>query len=186
MSSATIPAPASAPSPLANGDALYEVVNGQRLELPPMSILSALVAGKIYYQLCAFLEKNKLGRPVMEGLFILDAAKDLRRRPDVAFVSAQRWPLDREIPTEGDWQVVPDLAVEVVSPNDLARSVFSKVREYFAHGVSQVWVVWPNDQEVYLYESPTQVKILTARDEIQGGQLIPGFRLPLAELFQKA
>ncbi len=184
MSTAIIAAAAPATSPLANGDNLYEILNGQRLELPPMSIMAVLIAGKTYYQLCAFLEQNHLGRAVMEGLFILDADKDLRRRPDVAFVSGQRWPLDREIPAEGDWLVVPDLAVEVVSPTDVFRDVSRKVGEYFAHGVAQVWLVLPEDQLVYVYESLTQVRILTMRDELQGGQLLPGFRLPVAELFK--
>ncbi len=186
MSTATFPESASVITATTNGDNLYEVVDGQRLELPPMSMLATWTASCLHGLLWHFVRERQLGRAVSEGLFILDADKDLRRRPDVAFISTQRLPLDQELPATGDLAVVPDLAVEVVSPNDLARNVFSKVREYFAHGVSQVWLVWPNDQEIYLYEGPTQVKILTAKDEIQGGQLIPGFRLPLAELFQKA
>ena len=186
MSSATIPAPTSAPSSLANGDALYEVVNGQRLELPPMSMLATWTASCLHGLLWHFVRERKLGRVVSEGLFILDTSKDLRRRPDVAFISAQRLPLDQELPPTGDLAIIPDLAVEVISPNDDAVAVHRKIREYFSQGVAQVWVVWPNDQEVYLYESPTQVKILTAKDELHCDTLIPDFRLPLADLFQKA
>src|SRR5438445_9442273 len=100
-------------------EALYEVVNGERMELPPMSAYASWITGRLDQRLGPFAETHALGTVVPEALFILDAERDLRRRPDLAFVSSQRWPLGREIPESGDWAVVPDLAVEVVSPNDL-------------------------------------------------------------------
>src|SRR5207244_9943879 len=102
-----------------------------------------------------------------------------------AFVSTQSWPLDRPIPEEGDWEVIPDLAVEVSSPNDLLKDVLAKMNEYFTYGVRQVWLVIPTRQYVLVFESPTRVRILTAADELDGGTLLPGFRLPLASLFQR-
>jgi len=122
----------------------------------------------------------------MEMLFILDAERNLRRRPDVAFVSADRWPLDREIPTTGDWAIVPDLAVEVISPNDIFKDIITKLREYFQYGVQLVWAVVPEAQQVYVYDSPTQVRILTIRDTLTGSKILPDFRLPLASLFQRS
>ena len=80
-----------------------------------------------------------------EMLFVLDAEHNLRRRPDVAFVSTARWPLDRALPETGDWDVVPDLAVEVISPNDVFKDVLAKVREYFHYGVQVVWVIAPRN-----------------------------------------
>jgi Uma2 family endonuclease len=121
----------------------------------------------------------------MEALFILDPIKNLRRRPDVAFVSAAKWPLDRLLPETGDWEIVPDLAVEVVSPNDIFLEVLSKMREYFRFGVRQVWIVVPNDQEIYIYNSPTSPHFLTAADELDGGTLLPGLNLPLDSFFQR-
>jgi Uma2 family endonuclease len=122
----------------------------------------------------------------MEMLCILDAARDLRRRPDVAFVSAARWPLDATLPETGDWAMVPDLAVEVISPNDVLKDVLAKVREYFQYGVQIVWVVMPEERQVYVYESPTQVRILTTDDVLTGADLLPGFRLPVVSLFQRS
>jgi Uma2 family endonuclease len=119
-------------------------------------------------------------------LFILDAQRNLRRRPDVAFVSADRWPLDREIPTTGDWDVVPDLAVEVIRPNDIFQDVLTKLQEYFQYGVQLVWAVVPEAQQVYVYDSPTQVRILTIRDTLTGSTILPDFHLPLASLFQRS
>jgi Uma2 family endonuclease len=104
----------------------------------------------------------------------------------VAFVSTARWPLDRALPETGDWDVVPDLAVEVISPNDIFKDVLAKVREHCHYGVQVVWVVAPEEQQVYVYDSPTHVRILTRQDELTGGEVVPGFRLPLGLLFQDA
>src|SRR5437899_12541857 len=89
----------------------------------------------------AFPVERLLGTVLIEGLFILDSEGDLRRRPDVAFVSAERWPLDRPIPEDGDWEVIPDLAIEVTSTYDLWDGVLAKMHEYFDKGVRQVWIV---------------------------------------------
>jgi Uma2 family endonuclease len=169
----------------AREEPLYEVVNGQKVELPPMSIYANRVAGKLFTRLESHAETNRLGMTVTEALFILDSARDLRRRPDVAFVSTAKWPLDRPLPETGDWEMVPDLAVEVVSPNDVFQDVLAKMREYFRLGVKQVWIVLPVDREIYVYDSPKDLCILTADDELDGGTLLPGLRLPVGSLFQR-
>ena len=165
---------------------LYEIVNGQRVALPPMSAYATWLASCLHGRLGLYTEDNGLGTSVTAMLFVLDAEHDLRRRPDVAFVSAARWPLDRALPETGDWDVVPDLAVEVISPNDIFKDVLAKVREYFHYGVQMVWVVAPEEQQVYVYDSPTHIRILTGQDELPGGEVVPGFRLPLVHLFQPA
>ena len=165
-------------------ETLYEIVNGERVELPPMSAYATWITGRLDHRLGPFAETHALGTVVPEMLFILDAERDLRRRPDLAFVSSQRWPLGREIPENGDWAVVPDLAVEVVSPIDLFQDILAKIREYFQVGISQVWIVLPVERQVYVYNSPTDVRIMTSSDELDGGTLLPGFRLSLATLFK--
>jgi Uma2 family endonuclease len=80
--------------------------------------------------------------------------------------------------------VVPDLAVKVVSPNDLFQHVLAKMREYFQAGARQVWIVLPVEGEVYVYNSPTDVRILSSCNELDGGTLLPGFRLSVATLFK--
>jgi Uma2 family endonuclease len=163
---------------------LYEVVNGQRVELPPTSAYATWLASRLQNRLGPYAEDKGLGTPVTEMLFVLDAERDLRRRPDVAFVSTARWPLDRASPMTGDWDMVPDLAVEVLSPNDVFKDVLAKVREYFHYGVQVVWVIAPEEQQVYVYDSPTHVRILTVQEELTGGEVVPGFRMPLGQLFQ--
>jgi Uma2 family endonuclease len=104
---------------LGQDEPLYEIVDGRRVDVPPMSVYTTWLASRLHGRLWPYVEEHGLGTCVMEMLFILDAERNLRRRPDVAFVSADCWPLDREIPTTGDWDIVPDLAVEVISPNDI-------------------------------------------------------------------
>ena len=146
---------------------LYEIVNGQRVELPPMSAYATWLASRLHGRLWPYAEDKGLGTSVTEMLFVLDAEHDLRRRPDVAFVSKARWPLDRALPMVGDWDVVPDLAVEVISPNGVFKDVLAKVREYFHYAVHVVWVIAPEEQQVYVYDAPTHVHILTDEFELR-------------------
>jgi len=169
----------------AKEEPLYEVVNGQKVALPPMSIYAAWITSRIDRCLGSHTETHGLGTVVVEVLFILDPIKNLRRRPDVAFVSAEKWPPDRLLPESGDWEIVPDLAVKVISPNDVFQDVLAKMREYFRLGVKQVWIVLPVDREIYVYDSPKDLRILTPADELDGGALLPGLRLPVGSLFQR-
>ena len=171
---------------LVQDEPLYEIVDGQRVDLQPMSVYTTWLASRLHGRLWPYVEDKGLGMSVTEMLFVLDAEHNLRRRPDVAFVSTARWPLDRALPETGDWDVVPDLAVEVISPNDVFKDVLAKVREYFHYAVHVVWVIAPEEQQVYVYDAPTHVHILTGQDELTGGEVVPGFRLPLGQLFQHA
>lgn len=165
-------------------DALYEIIDGQRVELPPMSAYASRVASRIGSGLNSFAGEHDLGEAVTEVLFRLPLERSRNRRPDVAFVSYERWPKDRpQPPADNAWDVVPDLAVEVISPNDLADEILEKVAEYFQAGVRLVWVVYPVHRVVYVYESWTRVSIRTSTEELDGGPVLPGLRLSLAKLF---
>jgi Uma2 family endonuclease len=187
LSSATAPlavGPSPETAPSSADEALYEVVDGQRLELPPMGAYSTWIACELHGYMWTFAREHSLGKAVAEMLFILDRERNLRRRPDVAFVSAQRWPLDRPIPLSGDWDVAPDLAVEVVSPHDTASELLTKIGDYFTHGVRRVWVIYPEERLAYVYESPTQVRVLTETGELDGAEVLPGFRISLSQILQ--
>jgi Uma2 family endonuclease len=181
-----IPRPADDPGRyLSHPDALYEVVDGQVVELPPMGSYAVRVATLLAGQLLRYLSDNPVGILFIEGIFVLNRARDLRRRPDVAFISVERWPADRPLPEDGDIEVVPDIAIEVLSPNDLVTAVMRKVREYFSLGVREVWLVDPIMRQISVYASPTQVRILDENAELDGGPLLPGFRLPVASVFRR-
>jgi Uma2 family endonuclease len=117
-------------------------------------------------------------------MFHLPPPVHRNRRPDVAFVSYQSYPRERAVPSDdGAWEVVPDLAVEVVSPNDMAEEVMTKVTDYLRAGARLVWVIYPRLVQVIVFESLTQVRGLTRTDTLDGGIVLPGFTLPLATLF---
>lgn len=164
-------------------DALYEVVNGQRVEKPPMSILAIRLGFLIAYYLEVFLTTNKLGVAVTEAIFLLDATRNLQRRPDAAYVSYARWPASQLLPDTDPWRIVPNMATEVISPSNIAADVNDKIWEYLRAGVELVWVIYPRQQQIYVYESPDRVRLVLPNGELDGGSVLPGFRLPLATLF---
>lgn len=196
---ATVISPDANPNPPANyaekgglvapsvaDDCFYEVVDGRIVELPPMGVYESEIAFLLAFALEQVAKAQKLGRVVVELLFRLDPARKLKRRPDLAFVSAAKWPLGRRVPKGEAWDMVPDLAIEVVSESNTANEIGLKLADYFATGSKQVWVVYPELKQVYVYSSLTSVRILTQFDDLEGGDLIVGFRLPLSQLFEDA
>ena len=142
------------------------------------------------FRLAKFLDNYaevSLGRAITEALFHLPAPINRDRRPDVALVSYERWAKDRPLPaTDNAWDVVPNLATEVVSPTDSVEELEQKIAEYFRAGVQLVWVVHPTRSKVHVYASPTQIVVLSKNDVLDGGTVVPGFELHLAELFTGA
>jgi Uma2 family endonuclease len=175
--------PSSTPPATAPEDTLYEVVDGRIVE-KTMGSREIEIASILDQCLGGFARANRLGRVLAEFLFRIDVKKDLQRRPDVAFVAHSSWPFNRRVPGGPVWDMVPELAIEVVSPTNSANDVQEKVHEYLEAGVTRVWVVYPEQAEVYIYASPTQIQVLKLGQDLEGGDLLPGFRLPLAALFQ--
>jgi Uma2 family endonuclease len=165
-------------------DGLYEVVGGRIVE-KTIGAYECWLAAVMFGVLDPFLKANALGRAVQEMIFDLRPTVDRERRPDVAFVSFDRWAHDRRIPQTRSWAVVPELAVEIVSPSNSADDIAEKLEEYFKVGVRRVWVVYPRQMKVYAYTSPTEVRVLALDDDLDGGDLLPGFRLALRDLFEQ-
>jgi Uma2 family endonuclease len=172
-------------APLLNGDLLYEVVGNEIRELPPMSARETRFANNVSLILGPFAWNHSLGVTDVEMLFLIDKPRNLQRRPDVSYVSFERWPKGKPVPGTQAWEVVPDLAVEIVSPTNGANEVMGKVEDYFACGVRRVWVFYPLYSKVYDYASPTEVRILTRAESLSGGEVLPGLELPLSELFEE-
>ena len=168
---------------VAPGDMLYEVVGGE-IQEKIVGLQESVIASRLHGFLFMFLSQHRLGRALAETLFLIDKSKDLQRRPDVAFVSAARWPMNRPAPDTAACEVVPDIAIEVVSPTNTAVEVQAKIIEYFDAGVNRVWVIYPKQKRIHVYASTTDIRGLKLGDELDGGELIPGFRLSLAALFE--
>ena len=149
-----------------------------------MGVFEACVATMLCAKLFHSGDAKGLGRTMIETLFVLDAESRLWRRPDLAFVSFQRWSKNSKMPRTEAWDVVPDLAVEVINRSITDEKILGKIGEYFQAGVLLVWVIYPSEEQMYVYHSPTQAKILTLQDEIDGENIVPEFRMPLAKLFE--
>lgn len=163
---------------------LYEMIDGRVVEPPEMSAFETLHANRISEAITLFFaQSGRLGQHAVEMLFRLDPESRRMRRPDLAFVSYERWPRERRFLLTEGWHVVPDLTVEVISPNDLAVEVLDKLDDYFRAGVRQVWVVYPRHGRVFVYNSPKSVTVLDTTDILEGGDVLPGFQLRLADLF---
>jgi Uma2 family endonuclease len=168
----------------ADDDAFYEIVDDRRVELPPMGAYAIKFAFNLAYEIQLFARSRELGQATTETLFRLRAQPSLQRRPDAAYISFERWPKGKRIPDGNAWDVIPDLVVEVVSPTNLAEEIPTKIREYFEAGVRRAWVIYLHESLVYEYDSPRSIRVLGREDVLEGGQIIPGFRLPLEELFE--
>ena len=138
----------------------------------------AIVLGSILW---AFVEPRRLGLVTGEaGMMRLMAG--LVRIPDVAFISWNRLP-NRRVPTEPIPDLAPDLAVEVLSVGNTPGEMARKRQDYFTAGVQLVWQIDPNTRTVEVFTAVDQFTVLHDMQMLEGGTVLPGFVLPLHELF---
>ena len=160
---------------------LCELVDGVLVEKPMGSEESNWTAFLIWH-LMNVVVRDDLGKVYApDGPVRL--APGLVRYPDVAFTSWERLPKSAPTPIT---EVVPDLAAEILSKSNTKKEMTRKVDEYFGAGVRLVWLVDPRKREVRVYNSPAAPVVLTADDVLDGGDVVPGFRLALAEWFAQA
>lgn len=161
-------------------DRLYELVDGVLVE-KAMGFRESCLASVLIEVLSAFVRPRKLGLVTSpDGMMRL--APGLVRIPDVAFVSWERLP-ERRMPTAPIPALAPDLAVEVLSESNTPREMTRKREEYFAAGVRLVWLVDPERRTVAVYTAANEVTVLDATQTLDGGAVLPGFVLPLPDLF---
>jgi Uma2 family endonuclease len=165
-----------------DGDS-YELVDGKPVERH-MGSESSYVGGRLLRLLGNYCESPFLGWvfPADTSFQMLPQRPNLVRKPDVSFVRAGRFP-DETLPA-GHARLAPDLAVEVVSPNDTYYEVASKVAEYRAAGVRLVWIVIPPTRTVQIRRIDGTLAEVGEEGELSGEDVIPGFRCPVRELFQ--
>lgn len=167
---------------LLRGRVRYELVRGDLRTLALEGHEHGMLAAEFATRLWKVVRANKLGKVyAAETGFKLASNPDTVRAPDAAFVSQKR--LDEVGPRQGYWPGAPDLAVEVISPNDLYTEVSEKVAEWLEAGSSMVVVVNPRSRQVFVHLSPTDVKVLGGADTLDGGEVVPGWQLPIKELF---
>ena len=159
----------------------YELVEGKLLKMTPPGAEHGVVALRLGAAVGAYVDQHRLGVVLVESGFRLETDPDTVRGPDVSFVVRSRIPAGG-IP-KAFWPGAPDLAVEVMSPDDVRSEVEEKIEQYLATGVRQVWFVEPSKRRVTVHRPDVAPQILSESDTLDGGDLLPGFRYPLSRLF---
>jgi Uma2 family endonuclease len=167
---------------LPRGRFRYELVKGELITMSPAGQEHGAVIANLTILLGQHVKANNLGMVFgAETGFKLETDPDTVRAPDVSFIGRER--IERTGISKGFGAGSPDLAVEVLSPGDARREVEKKTAEWFAGGAEEVWNVDPKRRTIAVHRSPTDVKTLTEADELEGGEVVPGFRCRVAEIF---
>jgi Uma2 family endonuclease len=166
---------------IVDGD-LYEFVHGMPVE-KRMGAKSDEIAGLLLTMLNNFARPRGLGRVygAQTGYRCFPHDEKLVRKPDTSFVARGRLPGDQS--PDGNIEIAPDLAVEVVSPNDLYEEVEAKVRDYRSAGVKHIWIVSPESKTVLVRRLDGTCTEVGEAGELSGEGVVPGFTCKVAELF---
>jgi Uma2 family endonuclease len=163
-------------------DRHHELLAGKLISEPPPGAEHGRVEAILVTRLTQFVMDRRLGVVLAgDAGFILARSPDTVRAPDIAFVERERFArIGRP-----DAYVLgpPDLAVEILSPSDRLTDLHGKVADYLAAGARLVWVVDPATETVRVYRALLAPRSLSAADELDGEDVLPGFRLPIAKLF---
>jgi Uma2 family endonuclease len=159
----------------------HELADGELIEMTPAGPWHGAVEGEVYYLLRQYLKQNPVGQ-LMAGDpgFRLDEATV--RAPDIAFVGRERL-LQAPIPRSGWYPGAPELAVEILSPEDRSGEVLRKAGAFLEAGTRLVWVVDPQRMAVTVYRPSHEVSVLGRDDVLSGEDVLPGFTCRVAELF---
>ena len=163
----------------------YTLINGElTVEMSP-GYLHARIASEIARQIGNFVAERDLGEVTVESGHYPQQDRRTLQLPDVAFISKERTPApdwDRYVP------IMPDLAVEIISPSQSMKQAREKAATYLRHGTALVWLVHPGEQSAEIWaaadDGSTQRETIAVDGALDGGMVLPGFSLPLRQLFQ--
>ena len=159
---------------------IYELVDGTLVE-KVMGYRESFLAGTLLMLLRRHVDPQNLGLVSgADGMMRLHGG--LLRIPDVAFASWDRIP-GRKVPVEPIPDLVPDLAIEVLSEGNTPAEMARKCREYFAAGVRLVWLIDPATRTAVVHLSPEESSHYDAEGTLDGGDVLPGLSVPLGPLF---
>jgi Uma2 family endonuclease len=160
----------------------FELVDGELVERN-VSVLSSIVEGNLFGRMYPYCQANQLGTVLTSSNGIQCFPDEPRkvRRPDISFVKRERMTAEHML--EGFLTIAPDLAVEVISPNDLATELNEKLEDYMAARIPLVWIIDPEVRTVVIHRVDGTMAMLHAKDELSGEDIIPGFRCRVGELF---
>ncbi len=160
-----------------NLDRLFELINGEIIEKMPTEE-HGLVAVNLVIALGSFVKAHKLGRVGVEVRHRLPQDNRNSRMPDVSFTSARR-PLVKV----GSVPQMPELAIEIQSPDDTIKQLRAKAAYYLANGARLVWLIYPRKRLIEVYSLDSDVEILLESDLLTGADVVPDFSMPVADVF---
>lgn len=161
----------------------HELVRGELRTMAPPGLEHGDLASAIGTDLRVYVRAHRLGRITSEVGFRLTTDPDTVRAPDMAFIRQERWP-ERNA-RRGYFEGAPDLAVEVISPDDLYTEVDEKIAEWLEHGTRLVFVINPRRQTVAVHRPGRPVDILGIADTLDGEDVVPGWTLAIRDLFDE-
>jgi Uma2 family endonuclease len=163
-------------------DGRWELIDGELVEMSPSAEESSNISATITILIGQFVRAHRLGRMyTAEGGFVLFSDRETVRAPDVAFVRADRVPQGKA--RKHFARLAPDLVVEVLSPSDRAGEVLSKIEMYREAGVRLIWVVDPEPKTVTVLTENQPVTVFKSDGVLDGGTVLPGFSVAVAEIF---
>ena len=159
-----------------------ELIDGELVERE-MGQKSDSIAATCLMFIARFVREHSVGlvNGAQGSYQIFPDAPTKVRIPDVSFTRRERLPQGG--PADGHGRVAPDLVVEVVSPNDEAEDVERKINDFFRAGVPLIWVVYPDTRTVVVFRADGSGQRLKVGDVLDGEGILPGFRLPVADIF---
>lgn len=159
---------------------IWELIDGEPIELSPAAGRSGWISGNICRLLANHVRQSQLGWAFPPGIgFVLFDDRQTVRSPDAAVVLRNRL---AELP-DSFVPLAPDLAVEVLSPSDRMADALAKVAMYLQAGTPLVWLVNPATRTVVVFRSDMDPVTLAGSDALDGGEVLPGFSVPVAEIF---
>jgi len=178
----TIADVAALPKSLPSGDVKYELDDGRLIVMPPPGDIHGAVQANISSSLIINGQARGLGKARAEVGLILRRDPDRLTGPDAVFVTTDSLPIRRS--PEGYLETIPELVVEVRSPNDTGPQVQAKVDEYLGAGVRVVWVADPARQTITAHRFHQPPQVFGPADMLTVPDVIPGFQATVADLFR--
>jgi len=162
----------------------YEIVNGELIDMGNSGAKHGYVCSILMILLGGYVHIQKLGA-MFDSSTAFKMKSGNKRSPDVSFMAKERLQGLEELP-DGFLEGAPDLAVEILSPSNTVAEIHDKLVEYFENGSRLVWVINPKEKYVLVYRSSQEPdRLLKSVDSLDGEEIVSGFTLPVAELFQK-
>ena len=162
----------------------YEIVNGELIDMGNSGAKHGYICSILMILLGGYVRLQKLGA-MFDSSTAFKMKSGNKRSPDISFMAKERLQGLEDLP-DGFLEGAPDLAVEILSPSNTVEEIHNKIVEYFENGAKLVWVIHPKEQYVLVYRSAQSPdRLLKSTDSLDGEDIVPGFILPIADLFQK-